>query len=425
MTAGGARIALAMTALTGMLAGVAVVGLASAPRQAADRRPEEAAPAPSPPDVAPPAPQPAEVAPQVKPPPQLGGLQFRSPADPFAPWPDDGRETLLTFVILADPQVGRGDDGATLDRVIDAVNVLAPEPAFVIMAGDITDHFKLEQIEAFKASRARLRVPSHLVPGNHDESFDPDPAKLRSWARHFPDAATPWRHDYGPLAIIGFDSQLFNERRRSTDADAAADKELAQLTRKIKAARADGKRVWLLHHIPPYPNFFRAKLKRAWQTRYLSRYRRLLRAHPVEVEVTGHFHRDELYVEDGAILMNVPPVSQKFTRDASYRIVRVTADGFNYRQLYLAPELRHLTYEVDLHGLDEPRFETWVKGLSRDELIRIWHLRNAGDDDAEGWLDKLVFDHFRAFILSPYAYQPPGTGKDTETVHLEPGIDLR
>lgn len=364
------------------------------------------------------APTAAELPPTAAQPPPA--VEFAPWVDANAPWPDDGRKTLLSFVVISDAHVGREDDGATFARVVSAINALRPRPAFVLILGDLTDTFRKDQLAEFKATRGELEMPSHVVPGNHDESFDPSPQRIRGYARNFPDEVPPYRVDYGPLTLIGIDSQLFNERRRSPDSDELAERALQKLTKLMREAREAGQRLVVFHHIPPYPNFFRKSLKRAWQNRYLTRYLALLRKYDVEVELTGHFHRDELYVDEGGtLLLNVPPVCQKYTRHASYRLVRLTEEGLTYRQIYMDSEAAHLSYQLDLHGLDQASYARWLAGISDEELLTIWRRRTAGDKDTEEWIVDLARAHFRAFLSDPFSYQPAGSEADTESVKLD------
>lgn len=347
-------------------------------------------------------------------------VQFVPWVDANAPWPDDGRTTLLSFAVISDTHVGREDDGATFARVVSEINALRPRPAFVLILGDLTDTFRKEQLAEFKATRGGFEMPSHVVPGNHDESFDPPPRRIRGYERQFPGDSPPYRVDYGPLTLIGIDSQLFNERRRSPDSDELAERALQKLEKMMREARGTGQRLLLFHHIPPYPNFFRKSLKRAWQNRYLTRYLSLLRKYDVEAEFTGHFHRDELYVDEGGtLLLNVPPVCQKYTRHASFRLVRLTEDGLTYRQIYMDSEVAHLSYQLDLHGLDRKSYARWLAGISDEELLTIWRRRTAGDKDTEDWTVDLARAHFRAFLSDPFSYQPAGSEQDSESVKFD------
>jgi len=230
----------------------------------------------------------------------------------------------------------------------------------------------------------------------------------------------PYRFDYGSMAFIGFNSQLYNERRRTRDLDKKAFNQWGKIRRFVKEATKEAKRIVLFHHIPSYPNFFRDEVKRTWQNRYLRQFQNLLRSKSFSIDAvfSGHFHRDEWYVYHRTLLFNVPPVSEKYTRNSSYRIVRVTPEGMNYRQIYTDRETERLSYELDLHQVTGATHREWVDDLTHDELWNLWRYRNAGDDDTERWLDTLAVKEFRNFLQSPFRYQPPGEGRKTEKKKL-------
>lgn len=46
------------------------------------------------------------------------------------------------------------------------------KPAFVLIAGDLTQDQNSEQLSAFDKILSRFKVPVRLVPGNHEYSLD-------------------------------------------------------------------------------------------------------------------------------------------------------------------------------------------------------------------------------------------------------------
>ena len=97
----------------------------------------------------------------------------------------------LTFVHFSDTHIVRPgvrlrevDTVATLMRVVDAVNAMTPQPAFVVIGGDLvspdvdpevkakTRELSVRDYEAayevFQSLVGRLTVPVHYVMGNHD-----------------------------------------------------------------------------------------------------------------------------------------------------------------------------------------------------------------------------------------------------------------
>ena len=339
---------------------------------------------------------------------------FRSLANPAAPWTDDGRQTLLTFVHITDTHVGKVpqtpqgpvDDAEAFKEVIEAINGLSPRPAFTLITGDLTDGWRPDEIRRFKALREELMTPCYVVGGNHDVTFDPTPSHLKDWERTFPDAPLPYAFKRGPFAFIGFDSQVYNAKRTDRAVDPMAAQQWTELVGLVRAARKEGKRIFLFAHIPAIPSFFRQKVKASWETPYVEPYLRLLKDERVEATLTGHLHRDEMYIREETLFLNAPPVSRWETRDSSYRLYRVTDQGLMYRQIYTGPEGRQRSYEVDLHGVTEKGYGAWVDGLDESGLRVLWEQRYAGDDASGRLFGDLNREHFRAFLKDPFSYQP-------------------
>ncbi len=97
----------------------------------------------------------------------------------------------LTFVHFSDTHIVRPgvrlrdvDTIQTLTRVVDAVNALTPQPAFVVIGGDLVSPDVAPEVKAktreltvrdyetsyevFHSLVSRLRAPVHYVMGNHD-----------------------------------------------------------------------------------------------------------------------------------------------------------------------------------------------------------------------------------------------------------------
>ncbi len=333
-----------------------------------------------------------------------GTLQYRPVTRPTAAW-NDGRRTELTFIHLSDTHVGRAADAQAFARAIDAINALEPAPSFVLITGDLTDTFRGWEVRRFKQLTASLHMPVLVVPGNHDVSFKPTARRVANWRKKFPEFQTPYRRDVGPLTLIGVDSQVFNARR-GAPAAALARAEYARLERLLSAARAENRRILVFHHIPAVPYFTTSEIKRMWDSTLMSDYRMLLDRYGVEAELTGHFHRDELYVSGRTLILNAPPISEKFDRKASYRLVRVTPQGLGYRQIYVDADAAHLSYELDLHGLNEARYREWAATLSAAEMRTVWKYRYAGDPTTREAWRRLDLARFRAYLLDPFAHQP-------------------
>jgi len=324
-------------------------------------------------------------------------------SDLGAPWPEDGDAAAYTFVQLSDTHVGREDDGAMFARAVDAINALQPQPRFVIITGDLTEGFMVAEVAEFKATLARLKAPVHVVPGNHDEGFDPRGRAIRFFNLHFPADRTPYRFDEGGVAYIGIDSQLFNARRKSKEAADYADVQWAQMERLLEGAKADGKRIVMFHHIPFYPSWEPHRAARPmWKSQHREAYRGLLARFGVEAELTGHFHRDEFYMDQGTYLLNAPPISQKFGRRPSFRLFRVSEVGLTYRQVYFAHDAAgSMSYQLDLQHVSDAARQAWLVSLPSYDLRLLWQRRQAYDEDADPWFAVMDRESWRTFALAP------------------------
>jgi len=139
-----------------------------------------------------------------------------------------GQPTLL--VQLSDLHVGGNEDGkdpiSRLEAVIDAVRSLPNAPDAVLVSGDITDDGAEDGYRVAREMFARLDVPLHVLPGNHD-----DRGRLRK-AFDLPgggDEPINYSTSVGDLRLVLFDSNVPGRDPGSYDAERMAwlDEELA------------------------------------------------------------------------------------------------------------------------------------------------------------------------------------------------------
>jgi 3',5'-cyclic AMP phosphodiesterase CpdA len=355
--------------------------------------------------------------------------RFRPLPDPSVPWCTDDGETLLTFFHITDTHVGKEPptDEGEITRDVDAFAAIVkamnamrtktePAPEFAVITGDLTDGWRSSDIRTFKSMLEDLNFPSYVCSGNHDVTFDPQTKHMKSWKRWFPKATLPQVIERGPIVLIGYDSQIYNARRKSEEVDDIATRQWRKIQSAVKEAHAAGKRTFLFAHIPALPSLFRKKVGASWSTKYLKPFQRLMKKYEVEASLTGHFHRDELYVDGKTFFLNAPPVSRWETRDSSYRIIRVMKTGLAYRQIYIGPEAKTRSYEVDLRGVTPEGMARWVDGLDDAGLRKVWEMRYAGDDASERMYGEQLKGHFRKFLKDPFSYQP----KSGRTRRLSP-----
>lgn len=334
------------------------------------------------------------------------GLRYEPIVSADAPWPDDGRETLLTFVHISDTHVGRRSDAEAFAIAIQAIERLEPQPAFVVITGDLTESFRDAEVLYLKHLVDRFTLPVLLVPGNHDVGFDPTPASIEKWNRAFPGFATPYARDFGPLRIVAMDAQLYNARRANTEVNAEAARQWKAMVKMVRLAKGEKRRTIMAYHIPIVPNFFRQRVSGSWRTADMKRMRTLLARQNVEATLTGHLHRDETYREDGTWMLNAPPVSLKYEREPSYRLFRVTESGLMFRQVYLTEEGGSLSYQLDLHDLNAAQMDRSAEQMSVAELETLWGYRYAGDVGTERLFRQLNVSAFTQFLRDPFDWQP-------------------
>jgi 3',5'-cyclic-AMP phosphodiesterase len=115
--------------------------------------------------------------------------------------------TPTLLVQLSDLHIGGDENGMDpmprLEAVIGAVRALPNRPDAVLVSGDLTDDGAAEGYRAAREMLARLEVPLHVLPGNHD-----DRARLRG-AFELPgvgDEPINYATRVGELRLVAFDS---------------------------------------------------------------------------------------------------------------------------------------------------------------------------------------------------------------------------
>ena len=151
--------------------------------------------------------------------------------------------TLL--VHLSDLHVGGSENGVDpiprLEAVIEAVRGLPNRPDAVLVTGDLTDDGTGENYGAAREMLARLDLPLHVLPGNHD-----DRGRIRAAFDLPGEGEEPVNYsvDVGELRLVLFDSSVPGRNPGSYDAD-----RLGWLDREL-AAQPDRPTLLAVHHPP-------------------------------------------------------------------------------------------------------------------------------------------------------------------------------
>ncbi len=128
-----------------------------------------------------------------------------------------GRPFLLAQ--LSDPHIGGdwgdGDPAAKLAAAVASVCALPQAPDAVLVSGDLVDHGTDAEYEHVRELLAPLRMPTYVLPGNHDER--------RTLRRHFDlpgsgDEPIEYAVDLGPLRLVVLDTTRPGEAAGALDA---------------------------------------------------------------------------------------------------------------------------------------------------------------------------------------------------------------
>lgn len=180
---------------------------------------------------------------------------------------------------------------------VDHLHGLDRQPDLVLITGDLVDEGRPAEYAKARDLLARLRVPTFVLPGNHDtrdafrQAFGDRPYLPSAGAIHY-------SVDDFPLRIIALDTTVPGRHH------GALEPEGLSWLRTTLQAQPQRPTLLLMHH-PPF----------ACGIPYLDRYRYLdpdpladiVRAHPqVEAVLCGHVHRMMMRRWAGTIVMTCP-----------------------------------------------------------------------------------------------------------------------
>lgn len=313
------------------------------------------------------------------------------------------RSPLFSFVVVADTHVNETEHTSTSPyetnhlanprarHVFAEIAAMHPPPRFVVHLGDIVHPVPSlpafhDAVARFKAIASQLPVPLHVIPGNHDvgdKTVDWMPAEqvcdayLATWRESF--GADFHAFDEGGVRFVLLDSLLLN----SGLADEA--RQRAWLEDRIDTA--DGLRVFLFMHYPPYihrpdeaGNYDNVdEPARGWLLDQIAK-------PPVEAVFAGHVHNfwydrtgeAEMYLLPSTAFLRhdfsefcsvAPSVESEFGRDDSAK--------FGYFQVDVFDD-GHVAYAVRSHGRRCAPDETPDVCTRR----RLAHPKTSGFDNA-------------------------------------------
>lgn len=279
---------------------------------------------------------------------------------------------------------GSDVDDPLLRSAVAEMRKQLPSPAFIVISGDFLAHgfqqsyqqyatdksqaaytaFVTKTIAyvAFTLRKAYPGVPVYPVLGNNDSdcgdyAVAPDSVFLAnfrdtwksavrspSFDRRFPTGGY-YHADVATLRdvrIIGLNTNFFSTHYTNPCGKAGADPGLQQLTwldAELHLARREGKRVWLLFHIPPGMDVYdseewggkcpNVKPQTFWKPQYQQRYLQLVAAHARTIlgSFAGHTHQDEFRFAGDNFVHITPSISPVFGNNPAFEVVDVTARG--------------------------------------------------------------------------------------------------
>ena len=143
------------------------------------------------------------------------------------------------------------------------------------------------------------------------------------------------------LLVIGLNTVAFSNYI-TTNNDAAVHAELAWFDAKLASAKASGKKVWLLMHVPPgADNYKTAKLADSkghidttsatmmWKTAYQTGFLQTVAKYPGVITMTlaGHTHLDEYRILPSSEVVEIAPaISTRNGNDPAFKVLTVARD---------------------------------------------------------------------------------------------------
>ena len=260
-----------------------------------------------------------------------------------------------------------------------------PSPRFVIISGDFLAHkfnqtyqqFATDKSQtaytafvtktiAYVASKLRKAYPGvRIYPslGNNDSdcgdyAVAPNGAFLanfrdvwrpivgsRSFDRRFPTGG--YYHADVPglknVRIIALNTNFFSVDYKNTCGKPGGPDpgtvELQWLDDELRLARAEGKRVWLLFHIPPGMDVYdttayggacpNVTTQTFWKDPYLQQYLSITAAYRKTIigSFAGHTHQDEFRIANGDFIHITPSISPVFGNNPAFEAIEVTPSG--------------------------------------------------------------------------------------------------
>lgn len=232
---------------------------------------------------------------------------------------------VLYFAQITDVHLGVLDHDRVFEQAIEALNA-APFPlACLVVTGDLfADTLAKAEVRAVATSvLARVRIPVHVLAGNHDILEKRAAQDMVLWTNTFgPLAATV---DYGGVRFLFvYTEGLFRSSEdRWFDAFGFLERALRE---------AGSRPVLVFHHSAWFPSYYNNALWPSWPPEAAARWVGILRrTGNVKAVIAGHSHRDELHWEGEIPVYVGTPLARFWGRQPMFRIYEFREGRLSYR----------------------------------------------------------------------------------------------
>lgn len=232
------------------------------------------------------------------------------------------------FVQISDTHIGIAEHDRRLRRVVDMIGRLPMPVECVVHTGDIAND-NLDRASAVSNGLAilrGLRVPLHVVAGNHDISARRPEATLNAYRAAFGELCG--RAEYRGVVFL-----FVYTEPAARNSDMPGFDPIDWLRSAIAAE--GGRPVIVFHHTPAIEDFYNLKVHSGWPEDAQRRWEAALRSGNVKAVVAGHFHRDELRWMGDIPVFVCAPVAAFYGRQGSFRVYEYVNGRLNYRTVYL------------------------------------------------------------------------------------------
>jgi 3',5'-cyclic AMP phosphodiesterase CpdA len=198
------------------------------------------------------------------------------------------------------------DTAAMLRRCVDHIAALKRQPDALVVTGDLVDSGGAEEYEFLRGLLAPLKMPTYLIPGNHDERD----AMRTAFADH------PWLSgrerieyviDTHPLRIVALDTVIPGKSGGQVSAESMA------WLDQVLAAEPDKPTIVMMHH-PPFASGIVYMDRMGLDNAHLLA--NVIARHPqVERVLCGHLHRSIQTRFAGTLASTCPSTAHQIMLD--------------------------------------------------------------------------------------------------------------